>query len=99
LRWSVVLAEHPLKLEFHGRKSHRMTYFTFLGRDSIEHLKAWKATWKELGAREPGQDDLIFIGKRARPVDPNWLNSRCDRVIPNPVNKFPGLHYIRRRPR
>jgi len=57
LRWGRVAKmweeECPLKLEFHGRKRHRKSFHTYLGRDSIEGLKAWHGEWVRLFGRQP----------------------------------------------
>jgi len=66
--------EYPLKLAFYGRKRHKRAYFTFLGRDSIEHLRLWRESWGELVGRRPGADDVIFVGKKRSGMDPFWLN-------------------------
>jgi integrase len=68
LRWEQVAklweGEYPLKLEFTGRKRHRKQYHTYLGRDSIEHLKAWHGEWVRLYGRDPRPDDMVFPGKQ-----------------------------------
>lgn len=67
-------SEYPLRLEFPGRKRHRRHYSTFLGRDSIEHLKILRSKWSDYAGRDPVPDDLVFIGKRSASLDMAWLN-------------------------
>jgi integrase len=80
LRWKDVAeglesGEYPLKLRFVGRKNHKSPWYTFLGRNSIEHLKLWRQRWTETAGREPSPDDLIFEGKtKGSGLDHTWLN-------------------------
>jgi integrase len=77
LTWGRVnLESERMKLDFAGRKRHRRPYFTFGGRDSVLHLKIWRAKWAEDVGREPRAEDLIFLGKREVPMAPSWLNER-----------------------
>lgn len=72
LTWGGVnLETNRLKLEFTGRKRHKRPYFTFGGRDSVLHLKIWRADGAEDMGREPGADDLIFMGKTQVPMAPS----------------------------
>jgi len=66
--------EYPQRLDFFGRKKHRKPYSTFVGRDSLNHLKLWRELWKENVGREPRPDDLVFLGKRSRRMDQRRLN-------------------------
>jgi integrase len=69
--------DYPLQVNLYGRKRHRRTYNTFLGRDAIEHLKLEKVRWKALNGREPVGEDYMFTGKkRLRETQQNysWLN-------------------------
>jgi integrase len=78
LRWKdlegLQRGDHPLQLTFHGRKRHRRSYFTFLGRDAVQHLKLWSERWRENVGRPPQPDDLVFLGKRQRPMGPGYIN-------------------------
>jgi integrase len=80
LKWGQVAklweGEYPLKLEFTGRKRHRKQYHTYLGRDSIEHLKAWHGEWVRLYGRDPRPDDMVFPGKQGTGVSYQYLNGR-----------------------
>ena len=78
LTWGRVgsLDSPRVKLEFPGRKRHKRPYFTFAGRDSVLHLKIIRAKWAEEKGREPGPDDLIFMGKTGVPMAQAWLNDR-----------------------
>lgn len=58
--------EHPVKIELYGRKKHRRGYLTFIGKDSIDHLKA-------LDSREGA---YVFPSKSGNFVNDNWLNRR-----------------------
>jgi len=91
LRWGQVArmweGEYPLKLEFTGRKRHRKQYHTYLGRDSIEHLKAWHGEWTRLYGREPLPDDLVFPGKQGSGVGHQYLNARLKAVAMNLASK------------
>lgn len=93
-----------VKLEFVGRKRHRRAYFTFLGRDSVEALRLWRARWAELIGREPGPEDLVFLGKFKSSLDPAWLNVSLKRMatrlsaqglITNGHAKSWHTHYLR----
>jgi integrase len=64
----------PVKLQFYGRKKHRKPYFTYIGRDSVTNLKAWREKWVEAQKRQPGPSDMVFIGKGG-PMALDWLNS------------------------
>jgi len=69
LRWGQVRSDEvPPRLDFTGRKKHK-PYSTFLGRDSVEHLKLWQARWVETFGREPSDADFIFITKGGRARD------------------------------
>ena len=80
LRWRDVSewlesGECPLKLQFMGRKNHKKPWHTYLGRNSIDHLKLWRQRWVETAGREPSPEDLIFGGKReGSGLDDTWLN-------------------------
>lgn len=64
LRWSQLdLRSYLLKLEFQSRKRHRRSYYTFLGREAIEHLKMWKEKEAEQIGRAVRSDDYVFVGK------------------------------------
>ncbi|MDG6909310.1 MAG: tyrosine-type recombinase/integrase [Nitrososphaerota archaeon] len=77
LAWQDVdLTAAPSMVEIFGRKGHRRPYSTFLGRDSVEGLKAWRTQWGRMNRREPEPSDLIFIGKGGKPMDEIWLNIR-----------------------
>ncbi len=84
LTWSKVegveKGEYPLRVELFGRKKHERQYFTYLGREAIEHLKIWKGRWSELGGRLPGPRDPIFIGKGGSYLSALWLNIRLKKV-------------------
>jgi integrase len=88
LRWKDVeeglqRGEHPLRVELYGRKRHRRTYHTYLGRDAIEHLKLEKTRWRSLNGREPSSEDFIFTGKRRlkeTQLNYEWLNCSFRRV-------------------
>jgi integrase len=83
LRWGDLQrleSSKKVKLEFVGRKRHRRAYFTFLGRDSVEALRLWRARWAELIGREPEPEDLVFLGKFKRPLDRAWLNVSLKRM-------------------
>ena len=82
LRWKDVhgydTAGGFLKLSFNGRKKHRKRYGTYVGRDTIEHLRLWRERWEELAGAQPGPDDLVFLGKTRdgakHGMDYNWIN-------------------------
>jgi integrase len=79
LRWKdlegLKRAEYPLQLSFYGRRRHRKQYYTFLGRDAIDHLKLWHEKWEEeLAGRPPQPDDLVFLGKRGKGMNLEWIN-------------------------
>ena len=74
LTWGAFRDEYPLKLQFYGRKRHKKAYHTYLGRDSIIGLKLWREKWADLQGREPGQNDLIFMGKGG-PMNASHLNA------------------------
>lgn len=79
LRWGQVQAEEiPLRLDFVGRKKHKKPYGTFLGRDSVQHLRLWRTSWAETFGKEPAPSDLIFMSKRG-PVNHYWLNKQMAR--------------------
>lgn len=59
----IAQGEYPLKLKFFGRKRHRRPYHTYIGKDSIDGLKAWREKWADLQGRQPGANDLVFMGK------------------------------------
>ncbi len=86
LRWKDIdeglrRADHPLKLSFLGRKNHKKPWYTFLGRDSIEHLRLLRQRWAEEMAREPLPSDLVFAGKlQGSGVDPKWLNQQMRKI-------------------
>ncbi len=69
------MTRQPSPLTFSGRKGHSMTYSTFLGRDSVEGLKAWRKSWAEKEGRTPGGEDLVFMGKGG-PMCESWINLR-----------------------
>jgi len=72
LRWEDLKKldeEYPLKLAFNGRKSQRRSYFSFLGRDSIDTLKALRGDLKEGRVFRSLKDN-------DNPADLGWLNSR-----------------------
>lgn len=87
LRWGQVAklweGEYPLKLEFTGRKRHRKQYHTYLGRDSIDHLKAWHGEWTRLYGREPLPGDMVFPGKQGSGVGHQYLNARLKATAMN----------------
>jgi hypothetical protein len=66
------LKTYPVQLSFYGRKKHRQSYGTFLGRESIERLKLCRARWRESQEREP----VPLHGRR--PCQPlcRWSPSR-----------------------
>jgi integrase len=83
LKWGDLQEVEPGRrsaLEFVGRKRHRRAYFTFLGRDSTEALRLWRGRWAELIGREPGPEDLVFLGKFKGPLDRAWLNVSLKRM-------------------
>lgn len=95
---------YPLKLQFYGRKRHRRQYFTFLGRDSIDGLKAWREKWGELQRRQPRPTDLIFLGKGGGPMSVGNLNEVMRRtamaqhrqgLVKNGNPKSYHSHYLR----
>lgn len=107
LTWSDIAGidngEYPLKLQFYGRKRHRRQYFTFLGRDSIDGLKAWREKWTELQRRKPEPTDLVFMGKGG-PMSVGNLNGLMRRSAMAQhrqglvKNGYPGSyhsHYLR----
>jgi integrase len=65
-----------LKLEFQGRKRHRRSYYTFVGKDSIEHLKMWKEKEAEQIGRAVDPDDYVFMGRGGMLFEDAWLNYR-----------------------
>ncbi|MGD0330915.1 MAG: tyrosine-type recombinase/integrase [Nitrososphaeria archaeon] len=65
--------ECPLKINLYGRKRHRKTYFSFVGKDSIEHLKMWRGKWPDLMGRNANPEDLIFVGKQKASLSYTWL--------------------------
>jgi integrase len=74
-----IKTETPLRLQFLGRKKHRRPYSTFLGRDSVNHLKLAMGRWTELNGKLPTPSDYIFPGKPQKGfsgMDPAWLNTR-----------------------
>ncbi len=87
LIWSKVegieKGEYPLRVELFGRKKHDRPYFTYLGRDAIEHLKIWKGKWSELEGRLPGPQDPIFLGKGSSYLAAEWLNNQLRRTAAN----------------
>ncbi|MDA4118661.1 MAG: hypothetical protein OK455_09990 [Thaumarchaeota archaeon] len=81
LRWRDVAeglerGDCPVKLEFTGRKGHRRGYCSFLGRDSIKHLKLVRGMWTEAMGSDPQPDDIVFLGKRKSGMDYGWLNQQ-----------------------
>ena len=66
--------ERPVKIELYGRKKHRRGYLTFVGRDSIDHLKA-------LGTRDAHR--YIFPSKSGSLMSDEWLNERMRRTAVN----------------
>ena len=81
LKWGDVNLEgRHIKLEFAGRKKHKLEYFTLAGRDSITLLKIWRQKWAQNLGREPTPGDLIFFNKKRKehqehgPLSPGWLN-------------------------
>jgi integrase len=82
-RWGLfeeaLSGQGPACVRLYGRKRHKQGYSTFVGRDSVESLKVYRAGWVGKFGREPGADDLIFIGKRGG-VDASWLNDVLKRT-------------------
>ena len=80
LTWSQVAGidrnEYPLQLKFFGRKKHKRPYYTFIGQNSIEHLKIWREKWIELIGRDPTPDNLVFLSKRKSALAYSWLNAQ-----------------------
>ncbi len=81
LKWADVnLDERYLKLEFAGRKKHKLEYFALAGKDSITLLKIRRQKWTRNMGREPLPGDLIFFNKKRKereehgPLSPGWLN-------------------------
>jgi integrase len=81
LKWGDVNLEgRYLKLDFAGRKKHKLEYFTLAGKDSIVLLKIWRQKWTQNLGREPTPGDLIFFNKKRKereehgPLSPGWLN-------------------------
>ncbi len=78
LRWKnlegLERGESLLKVSFGGRKTQKRPYYTYLGRDSVEALRYWRAKWAEEVGREPAPDDLVFLGKGNRPFSYGWLS-------------------------
>jgi hypothetical protein len=72
--------ECPMLLQFGGRKSHRRPYATYLGRDSVEHLKMWRQKWAEMTGHDPAGKELIFVGKRQTGTDAWWLDHEMKRT-------------------
>ena len=68
--------QRALRLDFVGRKRHRRPYYTFVGRESVEHLKLWREKWVDFMKRSPGPGDLIFVGKKQAPISYLWLAQR-----------------------
>ncbi len=68
--------ECPMKLQFGGRKNHRRPYSTFLGVDSVEHLRMWRQKRIELSGRELSPDELVFSGKRETGANAWWLDDQ-----------------------
>lgn len=68
--------ERPMLLQFGGRKSHRRPYATYIGTDSIEHLRMWRRKTAEVRGREPGMEELVFVGKRGHGANAWWLDSQ-----------------------
>ncbi len=73
----------PLKLEFYGRKKHSRAYYTFLGRDAVEHLRIWHGRWVELRSRRPEPHEPVFLGKQGTYLDAAWLNARFRKTAVN----------------
>ena len=78
--------EYPLTLTLYGRKRHRRTYSTFLGRDSITHLKAVRSS----GA-------LVFpsVKNHDNTADPAWLNNCLKRAAARLEGEGLISHYPR----
>jgi integrase len=66
--------EHPFKIELFGRKKHNKSYYTFIGRDGVSHLLIQRGNWIEEQGREPGDNDLVFLGKEGTGTNAAWLN-------------------------
>jgi len=80
LRWKDVegieSGECPLKVECHGRKKHRRPYYTYFGRNAIEHIKLLRENWPTYTGRAPSPDDPVFVGKNGGYASETWLNQR-----------------------
>ncbi len=78
LKWGDVAGidqgEYPVRVKLFGRKRHKRSYHTYIGRDSIEHLKMWREQSKELLKREPRPEDYVFLGKYGTPMARTHLN-------------------------
>jgi len=55
----------PVRIDLFGRKGHRRTYATFIGRDSINHIKTLGRT-----------ADHVFVAKGGGYMNTTWLNRR-----------------------
>lgn len=66
--------EHPVKIELFGRKKHRRGYLTFIGKDSVDHLKA-------LDTRDAHH--YIFPSTSGNLMNDGWLNERMRRTTVN----------------
>src|SRR5208283_695008 len=73
--------ERPLKLSFSGRKKMHRSYYTFIGRDGIEALRAWKGRWVEVMGRDPAAEEFVLIGNEGRPMDYQWISERLKQTV------------------
>jgi integrase len=67
LRWADLgdLDAVPHRIDLFGRKMHRKPYFTYIGKDSIEHI-----------AMLERKGDFLFQGKFGATTSREWLNHR-----------------------
>jgi integrase len=79
LRWGDLAnmdkSECPLKFSFPGRKRHRKAYHTYIGKDGVDGLRAWRAKSQELTGRVPGPTDLVFVRGNGRGLDSRSLGA------------------------
>ena len=75
--------EVPLRLDLYGRKRHDKPYFTFFGRDGVEHLRITRGKWVSERGREPAPQEPVFLGKENTGIDAAWLNHRLKMAAMN----------------
>jgi len=71
--------EHPLKLELYRQKS-GVEFYTFLGRDAVQALKAYLADAEQRGVQFKYDTSLFLTGKGKRPLNTHNIQTMMRRV-------------------